>query len=359
MALERVQHFPHPMIFEQGGLCVSLYQQTHRYAPDNRQDPIVFKNLLQEIENKLESHLKKEEIQAFLKPLYELRDDKRFWNNTLDGLAIVLGAEKGLLYLLPRSVQNLALVSDSFHITPLLRAYQSADRYHLLSLNANEFKLYEGNRYELQRIQLPEDVATTITGILGEQMSAATLTHRTRSGGTTVFHGQGGRKDEMEKDLERFFRHVDTFVFEQYSKPSELPLMLVALQEHQGEFRKLSNNPFILPEGVNTSPDSMNVKELAQQAWDVLLETYLQKTKKLVETYHLAQSKFLAGSDATDITQAALEKRIKTLLVEDNSNHGNAFDKLILSVLQDKGEVVVLPEERMPGSTGIAAIYRY
>jgi hypothetical protein len=27
----------------------------------------------------------------------------------------------------------------------------------------------------------------------------------------------------------------------------------------------------------------MNVKELAQQAWDVLLETYLQKTKKLVE----------------------------------------------------------------------------
>lgn len=360
MALERVQHFPHPMIYEQGDVCISLYQQTHRHAPDNRQDPIVFKNLLQQIENQLEFRLRKDEIQTLLQPLYELRDDKRFWNNTLDGLAILLQPGKGLLYLMPRPMQNIASVSDTFHIVPLLRAYQSAERYHLLGLSATEYKLYEGNRYEIQLIQMPDDVATTMTGVLGEQLSEASSTHRAaRSGGSTVFYGQGGRREEMEKDIDRFFRHVDSYILEQYSKPSELPLMLIALQEHQGEFRKLSNNPFLLPDGVQASPDSMKTKELAQQAWDVLLETYLLKTKELVETFNQAQSKFLASSDVSDITQAVLEKRIKTLLVEDDSNKTSAFDQLVINVLQDKGEVVVLPTERMPDKTGIAAIYRY
>lgn len=360
MALERVQHFPHPMIYDQGDVCISLYQQTHRHAPDNRQDPIVFKNLIQQIENQLESRYKKDEIQTLLQPLYELRDDKRFWNNTLDGLAILLQPGKGLLYLTPRPMQNIASVSNTFHLVPLLRAYQSAERYHLLGLSATEFKLYEGNRYEIQLIQMPESVATTMTGVLGEQINESSSTHRAaRSGGSTVFYGQGGRRVEMEKDIDRFFRHVDTYILEQYSKPSELPLMLIALQEHQGEFRKLSNNPFLLPNGVQSSPDSMNIKELALQAWDVLIEIDLQKTKELVETFNQAQSKFSASSDVSDITEAVLEKRIKTLLVEDNSSKIGAYDQLILSILQDKGEVVVLPTERMPCTTGIAAIYRY
>lgn len=381
MALERVDYFPHPIVFEQGDLCISLYQQTHRYAPDNRQDPIVFKNLLQEIEAKLNVNFKKEEVQTLLKPLYELRDDKHFWNNTLDGLAILLRPTGGVLYLLPRTVQNVALVSDAMHLTPLLRAFQSADSYHILSLNATEFKLYKGTRYEVEQIQLPEDVATTIEGALGDQITPGALTSRvSRSGSSAIFYGTGSRREEVEKDTERFFRYVDTYVKEKHSKPENLSLLLVALQEHQGKFRKISNNNFLLPEGVSVSPDALDQKSLVTQGWEVLLDYYLARTRAMVDSYHQAQSKFLATGDLSDIGQGVFAKRIRTLLVEDGKilsgrydersgkiEYGspedplfaNVFDRLILHVLKDKGEVVVLPAERMPTDTGIAAIFRY
>jgi hypothetical protein len=45
--------FPDEMIFEKGGPFVSLYQPTHRHFPENKQDTIVFKNLVRQIENSL------------------------------------------------------------------------------------------------------------------------------------------------------------------------------------------------------------------------------------------------------------------------------------------------------------------
>lgn len=33
--------------------CLSLYQPTHRHHPDNRQDPIRYRNLLREMEDSL------------------------------------------------------------------------------------------------------------------------------------------------------------------------------------------------------------------------------------------------------------------------------------------------------------------
>ncbi len=38
---------------------------------------------------------------------------------------------------------------------------------------------------------------------------------------------------------------------------------------------------------------------------------------------------------------------------------GDVLDDLAEMVFKSKGEVVVLPKERMPSATGAAAIYRY
>jgi len=101
--------------------CLSLYQPTHRHRPDKQQDPIRFKNLVKELEESLLQQLSKEEIQPLLEPFLALTNDRDFWNQTLDGLA-VLGA-RGIfrVYKLHRPVAELAVVADSFHIKPLIR----------------------------------------------------------------------------------------------------------------------------------------------------------------------------------------------------------------------------------------------
>ena len=53
MLYEIINEFPHEIIYETEGPFISLYQPTHRYRPENKQDVIRFKNLIQEIENSL------------------------------------------------------------------------------------------------------------------------------------------------------------------------------------------------------------------------------------------------------------------------------------------------------------------
>ena len=71
--------------------CVSLYQPTHRHHPDNQQDPIRFRNLVKTLEESLRRKYTARDIRPLIEPFHALADNERFWNRTLDGLA-VLGA---------------------------------------------------------------------------------------------------------------------------------------------------------------------------------------------------------------------------------------------------------------------------
>ncbi len=140
MLYEIVSDFPNEIIYEkEGGPFISLYQPTHRHRPENKQDIIRFKNLAQNIENSLKQKYAEKEISLLMKPFNELAENKLFWNHTTDGLAILASKRKCVVYKLQRPVKELAVVSDSFHIKPLIRTFQSADRYHLLGLNRKIF----------------------------------------------------------------------------------------------------------------------------------------------------------------------------------------------------------------------------
>ena len=71
--------------------------------------------------------------------LRQIGEDTELWNSTLNGLAILSSPNRCVVYKLHVTVEPLAIVSDSFHIKPLIKAYQSIDQYLLLGLNSNEF----------------------------------------------------------------------------------------------------------------------------------------------------------------------------------------------------------------------------
>ncbi len=378
---EIVKDFPNPMMFLAAKPCISLYQTTHRNSPDKKQDPIVFKNLIQTIEQELERKYNLTETTALMQPFYDLKEDAAFWNNSLDGIAVLANPEKCIVYSLSRTMPNLAVVANDFHIMPLIRAFQSSDQYLLLGLGGSEFSLYQGNRYEIKPLELPAATPTTMNEILGATLSEPSLGQRSsQAGGSSVFYGHGGKNDENEKDLEKFFRYIDKFVLENYSKTMKLPLVLVSLTEYQGEFKALSNNPYLMKEGIEVSPDALNKEQLREGAWNIVLSSYLAKTKTLVEAFQAAQASGKGSDFPEDIADAVYLKKVKKLIVEDGkvilgkfdettgklkfgtsdqAGYGNVLDALIKNILQDKGEVVVLPKEKMPGISGIAALFRY
>lgn len=364
--------------------CLSLYQSTHRRHPENQQDPIRFRNLVKTLETSLLEQYPAAENHLLLEPFEALADDADFWAHTLDGLAVLGGPGLFQVFLLQRPVTELAVVADSFHTKPLRRFLQSVERYQVLGLSLDAIQLFEGNRNTLDEIEPAAGVPRTIEEALGSELTSDHLTVASYGGvGSTnspMHHGHGGRKDEVDIDRERFFRAVDRAVLEHHSQPSGLPLILAALPEHHGPFQQVSHNPFLVAEGVTINPDVLPMDELRKRAWQVVEPTYQARLATLSDEFGEAQATGLGDDDLTGVAQAAAAGRVATLLIESERQIAGRLDSTtgevevadlthpeVDDLLDDLGELVekmggkvlVIPADRMPGRTGLAAIYRY
>ncbi len=361
------------------GPCLSLYQPTHRTHPDNQQDPIRFRNLVKSLEQSLSQQYPQEEVRFLLEPYYDLADQKEFWNHTQEGLAILRAPDLLRIYKLQRPVPEFATVADSFHIKPLLRIIQSADRYQVLGLSRGEIKLFEGNRDALDEIELAPEVLRTLTDALGEQTTEPYQGIRA-SGDGAVYHGQGGRKDEVDVDTERFFRAVDRAILEYHSRPSGLPLMLAALPEHHTLFRSISENKYLIDDGLKINPNALSLDELRNRAWSIVEPHYQALLNQLIEEFGQAKPSGLSDDGISQIASAAVSGRVDKLMVEadreipgqidastghlepgdiSHPQTSDVLDDLAELVMNKGGQVVVVPHDRMPTGTGAAAIYRY
>ena len=364
--------------------CLSLYQPTHRHRPENQQDPIRFRNLVKALEESLLQKYPTREIQPLLDPFLALADDRDFWNHTLDGLAVLAATGMFRVYRLQRPVSELVVAADSFHTKPLLRVLQSADRYHVLGLSRQEIKLFAGNRDALDEIEPAQGVPRTITEALGEELTEPHQSVASYGGvgesQSAMHHSHGGKESEVDIDTERFFRAVDRGVLEYHSRPSALPLILATLPEHRQMFHQVSHNPFLMDEGVDIHPDALPIDELRRRAWQVVEPHYLARLAALAEEFDMAISKNLGHDELVHVSKAVVAGRVAMLLIEaDREVPGridaatgdielddladpevdDVLDDLAVLALKTRGQVVIVPAERMPTETGIAAIYRY
>lgn len=368
----------------QGPPCLSLYQPTHRRHPENQQDPIRFRNLVNELDASLRRRYPAADAQLLLQPFEALANDAEFWNHTLDGLAVLGGSGVFRALRIPQPVTEVAVAGDSFHTKPLRRFLQSADRYQVLGLSLDKIRMFEGNRFALDELDLVPGVPRTIADALGGELTEPhqTVTSHGGVGGASnrMHHGHGGKADEADIDADRFFRAVDRAVHEHYTKPSGLPLVLAALPEHHHLFHQVSQNPHLVADGVRFNPDSLPADELRALAWLVVEPLYQARLTSLREGFEQARSNGVGSDDLAQVAEAATSGRVKTLLLDaerriagrldgatgrieladlSDPDVDNLLDNLGELVAEKGGTVVVLPAAGMPSRTGLAAIYRY
>lgn len=364
--------------------CLSLYQPTHRRHPENRQDPIRFRNLVKELEALLRLKYPTAETQLLLEPFEALANDSEFWNHTLDGLAVLGGPGTFQALRIPQQVAESVTVADSFHTKPLRRFLQSADRYQVLGLSLDKIRLFEGNRHTIDELELVSGVPRTISDALGGKLTEPHQTVASHGGvggsSNRTHHGHGGKADEVDIDADRFFRAVDRAVLESYSKPSGLPLILAALPEHHHLFHEVSHNPLLVAEGIRVNPDALPADELRALAWAVVEPRYQERLAALAEEFEAARAKSAGSDELVPVAEAAASGRVKSLLIDKDRQIAGRLDGAtgrvelakpgdphVDDLLDDLGELVakkggtvlVIPAERMPSRTGLAAIYRY
>lgn len=366
--------------------CVSIYLPTHRHRPDTAQDPIRYRNLVRDAERRLQAAFPGPASDAIVERLEEQGRDRPFWDHRTDGLALLASPERFAVVDLQRTVPETVVVSDSFHVKPLLRALQSADRFDVLALTRHEASVYEGDRDTLDALEVPgapltfaelvdadrDDVERHVTVAYGATGGAAR--------GAARFHGHGDPDAAADADTVRFFRAVDRVVHQRVSARSGLPLVLVALDEHHATFASVSRNPYLLREGVRVDPAALGLEALRARAWEVLEPLHRGRLRELAERFGSARASGAGSADVAEVAAAARAGRVAVALVEADrvvpgrlgaatgsvevgggarADAADLLDDVAEEVLRNGGEVLVVSAERMPVTTGVAAIYRY
>ena len=354
------------LFVDREGPCISIYMPTGRRFPENQQDLIRYRRLVEQASRSLNSTFPAAQSEKLLAPLHELASNTRFWEHTLDGLAVLRAPDYYKVYKVQRAVPERSIVADSFHTKPLLRIAQSADRFHVLAVGRDHAKLFQGDRYHLDQVHVDDGFPNTITAALGEMDNDP----QEYTDGV----------DEVEQQTKRFFRAVDRAVCDHYSKSADIPLLLASLPQHQTTFRALSHNTRLVEEGIAANPDALSADELRKRAWTIVEPKYLARLAGFVDDFHAGKVRQLASDSLEEIAMAVLNGRVRVLLVEDEKlvpgridrstgslMHGDIADAHTDDLLDDlaeftlkmAGEVVIVPESRMPSKTGAAAIYRF
>ncbi len=374
--------YPSVLLAQHEPPCLSLYQPTHRRHPENQQDPILFRNLLKVLDVSLRQDYRSRDVEPLLAPFHALANDREFWNHALDGLAVLGTSGLFLVYKLQRTVPERAIVAASFHTKPLLRILQSADRFRILGLNRREACLFEGNRDTLAEVDVAPGVSrmTADAAAAGSAgMERTTRVYGSAAPGATTRHGTDVQQDALDNDTARFFREVDRAIMVHQSRSASMPLLLAALPEHHHLFRQISQNLLLGAVAIDIHPDDLSIDALRERAWQLILPRYLHRLATLTDAFGVAKSRGLGSDNIGSVAQATVAGRVATVLIEAErmipgsidaagavtlddsvrSEVDDVLDDLGERVLRTGGEVVVVPAERMPASTGIAAIYRF
>lgn len=365
--------------------CISLYLPTRRTFPDKQQNPIRYRNLVREMQVSLAAKYPARDVRSIVEKFEELGRNDAFWMRRTDGLAVLAAPNRFEVFELQRAVPERVIVAESFHVKPLLRIVQSTDRYHVLALNRKQVKLYEGSRDVLGQVDLG-DIPATVTAALGEKVTEpyegfhAIGPYHGNRGNSGIHHGRGQKKDDVDLDMQRFFRIVDRGILERHSRPTGLPLILAGLPQNVAGFRAVTRNPHVFDVAIELDPDSLAADELRAHAWQKIEPKYLARLADLADSYNLSRSRGLGTEDPAAIAAAAAQGRVGTLLIDADRlvpgkidtatgrierrelrdpDAGDVLDDLAEAVVRTKGEAIVVPPQRMPSTTGVAAIYRY
>lgn len=360
---------------------ISIFLPTHRAGRETQQDPIRFKNLLRDAEKQfLDSGIGPREVDALLKPAQALLDDSNFWNHQSEGLAVFMAVDDFHYYALPFRVEELLIIAQSYYVKPVLPLFTNNGHYYILAISLNEIRLFEGTRYGVGQIALPDGIPANMEEALRLDGPQKSLQMHSGGGGG-MFHGQGAGNEEQKIWIEQYLNLVDTSLKEIF-REQNAPLILAGVDYLLPMYRKVSEYQHIMEEGIIGNPDHLRPEELQEQAWRIVETYFQQETKKTVEQYQQLADTDKATDNVEEIVAAAVNGRVDKLLLSVENQIWGAFnpkdgkvirspegqskkynlallDFTAMNTLQNGGTVCALSQDEMPTDSPIAAVFRY
>lgn len=338
---------------------------THRTRPDNQQDPIRVKNLVNQAQEQLLQEFSKRELAPLLDRLEKLTNAIEY-NYALDGLVLFVNKDFDAKFYLPFSVPERIVVADNFLTRDLVFAMNRMRRYWVLLLSEQPTRLFEGFHDTL--------VEVTEGGF--------PMIHE-GPGGAQPLPGGFGKKVSAHRDERhrQFFRSVDE-ALKPFLADDPLPMGVVGVDRYLAFWDEVSAHKEFIRARLLGSYDHMTPHELGQTIWPQVQQALAEREER--ELGELAQwaNQQRVISTLGEVWRSANLGRGKTLYVEtdyhepgrldetgmlllptDDPNAPgvmpDAVDETIEMVLSKGGEVVCVDNGKLAQFGRIALVLRY
>ena len=369
--------------------CVSIFIPTHSAGVEvnEKYDTLVFKNNVQKAKQELTAKgLDPRKVDSILAPAFELIRDEEFWNKQHEGLAVFASDNFFKYYKLPLPVKEEILVNSSFLLTPVLPVMEKRHHFYLLVLSKHACKLYEGDQFEMKKLEI-EELPTGMDDVVPFELKEARQTHR-RAGaaagpGATVganFHGHGSGLSDEDEYLMQYFKEVDQTLWTEVLHNQHVPLILASVDYEIAYYKQISNYKHIAETNLTGNFEHEDRQSLYLKAKEKLAPYFREYSNEALKNYYNNSAKELTTSIPGEVIPAAYFAQVSDLFVQKDQHIWGKFDELenqitihdekqpndeclinkaIIKTLMNGGEVHMLEKEKMPADTPIAAFMRY
>ncbi len=369
------------------GQCVTIYLPGHNNPFEAREDPIRFRNLLKEAEERLiKGGSRAPAAREFLLPLHRLGDDPSLWQYQPNGLAIFFST--GLLrhYRLPLPFAEMVVVADRFHLKPLIPLFAEDHDFFVLAMSQKDIRLLQGNRlraWELELEKVPRSKDEALQYDDPERLLQFKIKASVGEGGRGIAaffsHGVGLDDASRKDDIRRYLAQVDKGLQEALKQESA-PLVLAGVDYLLPLYRQVNTYPNLLEEGISGNPELLSADELHALTWPKV-HAYFRKTgEEAIAQYRELAGKGRTSGELREILAAAHQGRVYKLLVvlgvqvwgnyspeegtlelheEPAAGSGDLLDLAAIQTILNGGQVYIVERQLMPDDLPIAAVFRF
>ena len=366
-------------------IAVSLYLPMQILGRETRQNPIMLKNLLRQARDQLARlDVNEAEAEVLLSPAVDLIEDHDFWQHQAPGLALYLSDAGMQAIKLPVSVPELSVADAGFHISPLLPLQQQDAVFLVLTLTAEAAHLWQATRFAMTAADIPGLPASVESLDEAPDHEASLQSHgygRPNTGGKNMPKTQvyGDSPEDWRKGrLVEYARRISS-VLSTHLARDQHRIVLVADAEIGGHILKdealapliagfVEVNPAALDEGAIHAAAAAVMKP----SHDKARETALEQLDALI-----GRGDATACTDPEQLNAAAKDGRVEQLLIAEHEALSglpdtrtgpaegidpatrNDQERAAQSTLRNGGVIWVVPSDRLPEGTRMAAVLRY
>ena len=281
---------------EKNSPCVTISLNTHRTHPDNKQDEIMLKNLLEEAKERVLKEFDKREVANLLENIESVQSEIDV-NHNLDSLHLFLSNDTKEIVKSGWPTNNQGVqMSENFAVRSLIKTYVRSENYLIMVLSQNGVHLYQAANDSILKEIKNDDFP------FGENR---------HSNKNPVKMSDAEYQDNLVKE---YLNEVDKALVKVHNE-TNLKCVVITESDNWSKLQEVADMPSVYIGHDVLDSNNTKTHQIVKQSWAIVEEHQKSIRATAISEMREAVANGKVLTDLQEIYQAAIDGRGDILLV--------------------------------------------